>query len=784
MKNKQKFYIKIFWATYILPFLFVMLLFILISFGKLGFMPTFEDLENPKSNLASEVYSTDQVVLGSYFKENRSLSTYDELPPVLVDALIATEDERFRSHSGIDFRSLGRVVVKTIFGGNKSSGGGSTITQQLAKNLFPRERFNNPLQKVLRKLREWVIAVKLEKRYTKEEIIAMYFNKFDFLNHAVGIKSAARVYFGLTPDSLNIEQAAMLVGMAKNPSFYNPLRRPDTTKHRRNVVFAQMLKNNYISIAKFDSLKKLPMKLDYHKVDHKLGNATYFREYLRTTLSVKKPKRENYFLADKYREDSLEWENNPIYGWCNKNKKPDDKPYDIYRDGLKIYTTINAKMQKYAEEAVKEHLSKYLQPLFFKQQKGRKKAPFSWRISDKQIKKIMYVSMKRSERYRALKKAKYDSIQIIKNFNTPTKMYVFSWKGDIDTTMTPMDSILYYKYFLHAGFMSLEPQTGYVRAYVGDIDYNHFKFDHVMTAKRQVGSTFKPFVYTIAMMPGGFSPCHKVPNINVSFSMPDNKPDYTPKFSSGGYLKKYEGKMVSLKFGLANSMNQISAWVLKQYSPEAVIEIVKKMGINSYIPPVFSICVGAAEIKLSEMVGAYDTYANKGVFVKPMLITRIEDRNGNVISVFKPQMKEVISEGTAYRMVQLMRGVIDGGTSTRIRYKYGLKNEIAGKTGTTNDNSDGWFIGFTPNLVSGVWVGGEERSIRFMSTTYGQGANMALPIWALYMKKVYADKSLGIKKTPFYKYKIKDGIETDCKKYKQFSSEINASSYIPEDEKY
>jgi len=796
--KKTKKRIKAFWIIVSIPVIFLFILFIIISTDSLKFfadeplsyMPDFEELENPKSNLSSEIFSADQKLLGKYYRQNRTVVSFDNLPQNLVDALVATEDIRFYDHSGIDPRGLGRVIFKTILMGDKGSGGGSTITQQLAKNLFPRttkkgSKLAYVASMIITKFKEWVIAVKLERNYTKEEILAMYFNTVPFGSQAYGIKAAARTFFNLAPDSLNLEQAALLVGVVNAPTLYSPYRNPENSlKRRNNVVLAQMLKYGYINRQVYDSIRKIPIKLDYTVQSHKSGRGNYFREYLRTTLTKKKPERKNYskWAYQNFKEDSIEWLENPLFGWCNKNIKPNGKPYDIYSDGLKIYTTINFEMQRYAEDAVKEHMGGYLQPLFFKTKKGRSKAPFDWRVTKKEIARILYLAMTRSERYRVLKLAKIDSAAIMKNFKTPTKMKVFSWHGDIDTIMTPIDSIRYYKYFLHAGVMSLEPQTGYVRAYVGDINYRHFKFDNVKLARRQVGSTFKPIIYTMAMMPGGYSPCHKVPNVPVTFEMPEGQDDYTPKFSTGGGLKKYEGKMVTLKFGLAQSMNQISAWVMQKFNPETAVKLAKKMGIKSFIPAVPSICVGAAEIKLSEMVGAYSTYINKGVYVQPIFVTRIEDKNGNIISTFKPKRNEVISEGTAYRMLNLMQGVVDGGTSVRLRYKYGFKNQIAGKTGTTNDNSDGWFIGIVPNLLTGVWVGGEERSIRFASGAYGQGASMALPIWALYMQSVYANEDLGISKANFEIPEDDDGVETDCSKYYQENE--NTETVLPDNDIY
>jgi penicillin-binding protein 1A len=632
--------------------------------------------------------------------------------------------------------------------------------------LFPREKDQNKFEIAIQKFKEWVIAINLEKYYTKEEILAMYLNKFDFLNLAVGIKSASQVYFNESPDELRIEQAAMLVGMAKNPSLFNPHRekRVDTVLHRRNVVMSQMVKYNYLLKQEYDSLKILPLGLDYHKVDHKEGIAQYFREYLRMAVSVSKPIRKKYWSHQQYYEDSLEWENNPLYGWCNKNVKSDGKNYDIYTDGLKIYTTINYKMQQYAEEAVREHIGGYLQKQFFKEQKGRKKAPFAYNVSTKEIEKIVKNAVKQSERYRVLRKNKKskDSIDII--FNIPIEMRVFSWKGDIDTIMSPLDSIRYYQYYLRAGFLSVEPQTGYARAYVGNIDFTHFQFDMVKSGHRQVGSTFKPFIYTLAMQ-NGYNPCYMVPNIPVTFDMPDGQPPYTPKFSTAKWTEKTNGHMISLRYGLGHSLNQISAWILKKYSPQAAIKIARNMGVVSPIDPYPSLCVGIPEVTLYEMVGAYTSFADRGVFTKPIFVTKIEDKNGNVLVTFKPYKKDAISEQTAYLMIEMMRGVVKFGTSVRLRYKYGFTNDLAGKTGTTNNNSDGWFIGITPRLVAGAWVGGEVRSIHFRGTNMGGGHSMALPIYALFMQKVYADSTLGYSKKDIFEKPAYFPYDLDCPLY-------------------
>ncbi|MDO8929472.1 MAG: transglycosylase domain-containing protein [Bacteroidota bacterium] len=734
-------YIRIFWITFASGVAAVFLLFFLIAEGWLGFMPTFEDLENPESLLASEVVSIDSVILGKYFMENRTFVNYEEFSPQLLNALIATEDVRFFEHSGIDIRGLFRVF-KGILTADSKSGGGSTISQQLAKMLFPRNNLDNKLELILRKFKEWVIAVKLEKSYTKEEILTMYLNKYDFLNLAVGIKSAAAIYFNTTPDSLRLEQAAMLVGMAKNSSLYNPVRRAELTLQRRNVVLAQMYKYGYISKAVRDSVKALPLGLDYHKVDFKTGLAPYFREYLRIAMNAKKPVRSDYgaWQMQKFREDSVEWEMNPLYGWCNKNKKLDGSSYNLYRDGLRIVTTIDSRMQKYAEEAVTTHLKNNLQPAFNKHLKKLKNKPFSNTMSNESIEKILEQSIKQTERYQIAKQAgkSWDEIKTI--FDTPIEMTVFSYNGDRDTTMTPLDSIKYYYSYFRSSFMSMEINTGHVKAYVGGPDYRHFMYDMVKGGKRQVGSTVKPFLYTLAMQ-NGLSPCSKVPNVKQQFILSDGR--IWEARNSG--KTKFDDKMVTLKWGLAHSVNQVSAWVMKQFNPQSVADVMKKMGVYSPIDPVPAMFLGTADITLYEMVGAYSSFASKGVYTQPIFVTRIEDRHGNVISTFRPERHDAIDEQTAYLMIELMRGVVDAGSGGRLRWKPeygGFKGQIAAKTGTTQNQSDGWFIGITPQLVNGSWTGAELRSIHFEDLQSGQGASMALPIWGYYMKKVYADKSL------------------------------------------
>jgi penicillin-binding protein 1A len=762
-------YVKSLWIFYLSLFGFIFLLFTTISLGWLGFMPTFEDLENPRSNLASEVYSSDQQLLGKYYIENRSNIHFEDLSPNVINALIATEDARFTEHSGVDARSIFRVIFRTIIGRDEGSGGGSTITQQLAKNLFPREDHPSKLKLISIKLREWVTAIKLERNYTKEEIIAMYLNTVDFGNQSFGIKSAARTYFDKTPDSLTIEEAALLVGMLKAPTRYSPVMNPENAMRRREVVLKQMEIYGFISGKQYTDLKDLPLDMSRFKIqDHNYGEATYFREFLKILLTRKKPNEDDYSNPKSYKEDMEQWDNNPVYGWCNKNLKADGTPYNIFKDGLRIYTTVNSKMQQYAEEAVAEHIGKELQRDFYNHWKGVKRAPFDYSLGDEKVKEIIMQSVYRSERYQSMKRAEMSESDIMKVFNTPVKMRVFAWGKDKDTIMTPLDSVKYYKWFLLAGLMSVENQTGYVRAYVGGINYKYFKYDHVCLAKRQVGSTFKPFVYTVAMQEGEFSPCTKVPNVPITFDLPNGQ-KWEPKNSSD----YKEGEMVSLKEAIANSINWVSAFLIKRYSPGPVIKVARKMGVKSDIPEVYAICLGTPDLSLYEMVGAFSTYGNKGVYIEPIFVTRIEDKHGNVLDKFAPRTQEAMSEETAYLMTNLLQGVVESGTGARLRGKYGFTNQIAGKTGTTDNNSDGWFMGMVPNLTTGVWVGCEDRSVHFRSTLLGQGANMSLPIWALYMKKVLADKSLNISPGDKFNVPKKLSVEINCDKYSQNQHPIN-----------
>ena len=740
-KKYWKFFV-IFWSVVLVGIIGVFVFFWLISAGKLGFMPTFEELENPNNRFASEVYFADGPIMNRYFeKENRKYIEYREIPQSVIDALIATEDVRFYDHSGVDVRGLFRVA-KGLLTANTSAGGGSTISQQLAKMLFPRESDLNVFELAIRKFREWVIAVRLEKSYTKEEILTMYLNKYDFLNLAVGISSAADIYFQVPLDSLKVEQAAMLIGMAKNSSYYNPVRRPELTLNRRNVVLSQMYKYDKITREECDSLKKLPLGLNFKRVDHKEGLATYFREYLRLFMTANKPDRKRYRDLSQFRLDSVAWETNPLYGWCKKNVKVDGSHYDLYSDGLKIYTTLDSRMQKYAEEAVREHLSQDLQPLFDKEKVKKLRPPFSNDMTPAEIEEVLDRSIRQSERYRVLSKQVMSFDEIRKTFDQPLEMQVFTWSGIRDTVMTPLDSIKHYKSFFRSGFMVMQPQTGYIKAYVGGPDYRYFMYDMVSAGKRQVGSTIKPILYTLAMQEG-LGPCDKVPNIPQTFILPTGEP-----WSARGGTKR-QGEMVTLRWGLANSENNISAWVLKQFTPEAVAQMAHKMGITSFIDPVPSVFLGTAEITVKEMVAAYSIFANKGVYNSPLPVYRIEDKYGNVLQEFRPESREVITENTAYLMCNLLEGVVTGGTGVRLRYKYKLMNPMGGKTGTTQKHADGWFMGVTPDLVGGVWVGAEDRSIHFQNLANGQGASMALPIWAKFLLKAYADPRLKMSDRPF-----------------------------------
>lgn len=704
-------------------------------------MPDIEELENPVNKYASQVYSSDGKLMGtwSYSNANRIFVDYSQLSPWLVKALVATEDERFYEHSGIDVRALGRAIIKRGVLRQKNAGGGSTITQQLAKQLYS-EHAQSSFQRLLQKPVEWVISLKLERYYTKEEIITLYLNYFDFLHNAVGIKTAAKTYFNKTPKDLTVGEAATLIGMCKNPSYYNPVRHLERTQNRRNTVLGQMVKNGYLTQEEYDTYSADSLVINYTRQDHKDGSATYLREFLRQTMMAKKPKRSDYasWQNQKFYEDSLAWETDPLYGWCNKNHKRDGSTYNLYTDGLKIYTTIDSRMQQYAEKSVFEHVSKSLQPVFDKQHKNNPKAPYSSGIAADKRQRLLDKAMRQSERWIVMKKNGCSDEEIINSFHKPVEMTLYSPDGDVERTMTPYDSLLYYKQFLRSSFMCMDNHTGEVKAYVGGLDYAHFAYDMATQGRRQVGSTIKPYLYALAME-NGYTPCDEVPNVATSYG------GWTPRGGGGG-------GMVTLRYALQTSNNTVSAYLINQLTPVQFISMLKQFGIKDQnLQPNLTLCLGSCDISLVEMVSAYTAFPNKGVRMCPVYVTRIEDADGNVIASLAnglaPQSHEVITEASSYRMISIMRGVVDGGTGSRMRFKYGIHAPMGGKTGTTNENSDGWFIGYTPRYTFGAWVGGEERDIHFDSMAYGQGAAAALPICGLFLQKVYADKSLGVSPT-------------------------------------
>ncbi len=738
--------VKWFWIIVTAPFALLLFLLLLTAVGLFGKLPSFEELENPKSNISTEIYSEDGEMIGSFYVQNRSYVDYDEISPNLVAALISTEDSRFYSHSGIDFISLARVGVKTLALGNRSQGGGSTITQQLAKNLFPRDTsiYSNPFSRngklVLAKLKEWITAVKLEYNYTKEEIIAMYLNIVPYGSNAYGIKSAAQTFFNKQPSEVSVEEAALLVGVVNAPTRYSPVRNPERALARRNTVIDRMEANGYLTAPQRDSLKLLPITLDYHPVSHNKGSGTYFREMLRTVMTARRPEAADYYNEWDYQQAVHEWENNPLYGWCNKNMKADGTPYNIYRDGLKIYTTINSTMQQYAEKAVEEQMSKEVQPAMERQFKRTKKIFIG--VDKEGEEKIIRSAMRYTDRYRILKARGASQAEIDEVFNTPVEMRVFSYQGDIDTVMTPRDSILYHKRMMRCSFMALDPSTGHLKAYVGGPDFRYFKYDMVRQGKRQVGSTIKPFIYTFAIEHLGYNPCTLVPNLPTTIET-DTGDAWTPK-EAGNVV--YDGALKPLKWGLANSRNNYSAWIMKQAKqPVAVADFIHKMGIHSYIDPVYALCLGTPDVSLYEMVSAYATFANRGVYTDPIFVTRIEDRHGNLIASFTPTSNDAISEQTAYTMLGMLKNVVNAGTAGRLRWMFKFTGDMGGKTGTSQNNSDAWFIGVTPKLVAGAWVGGEDRSVHLYSRA--EGSVMALPIYGKFMQRVYADPRLGIKQT-------------------------------------
>ena len=736
--------IKWFWIIVAAPFAILILAVTFV--GLFAEIPSFEELEHPDNKLATQVIAENGEVLTTFHIENRTYVSYEELSPYLVAAAVATEDARFYEHSGIDMKSLARVLVKTILMQDSSQGGGSTITQQLAKTLYPRRQVDSRIPgwsavvMVQTKLKEWITAVKLERDYTKNEIMDMYLNSIFFGSGAYGVKAASETFFSKEPADLTVEEAALLVGMVNKPTRYNPVLNPDYSLQRRNFVLGQMERNGYLTEAERDSLCNIPIQLQYQVLDHNAGLAPYFRDMLRRDMNAEKPERSEYQYAEDYAQDSLRWREDPIYGWLNKNRKPDGSSYDLDRDGLRIYTTINYKMQQYAEEAVDEYLGGHLQHLFDQEVRWKRNKPFANSVDDKTAEMLMQQARRWSDRYRLQHRAGKSDAEIYAQFSEPARMRVFAWndKGYVDTTMTPDDSIRYYKSILRCGFVAIEPGTGHVKAYVGGPDYRYFKYDNVSQGKRQIGSTVKPFLYTLAMQEG-MTPCDKVVNLPQTFVLYDGT-TWTPRSTDRA---EYIGQTVTLRWGLSRSSNNISAYLMKEFGPSALAAMMRQMGISTHIDEVYSLCVGPAEVNVFDMVSAYNTFPSHGTYVYPQYVTRITDSEGVEIGRYSTRKREAISEQTAYLMVDLMKAVINEGTGTRLRSVYGLKGEIAGKTGTTNDNSDGWFIGYTPNITAGVWVGGEDRQVHFNSLALGSGSNMSLPIWGIWMKKCLADPTIG-----------------------------------------
>ena len=726
--------VRIFWCVITAPFALLLLLLGLTAIGAFGRLPSFEELENPKSNVASEIISEDGKMLRTFYIENRTFVGYEELTPDIIAALVSTEDVRFYGHSGIDYISLARVALRTI-GLGQAQGGGSTITQQLAKNLFKRRGWI-----VTDKLKEWITAIKLEYNYTKEEIIAMYLNTVFYGSGAYGIKSAAHTFFGKTPSELNLQESATLVGVVNAQTRYNPVINYDNSIRRRNTVMRRMESVGYITRAQYDSLSTLPITLDYHPVSHDQGSGTYFGEMLRLVMQAEKPTRRGYLNDYDYQYELERWETNPLYGWVHKNKKADGTSYDIYRDGLKIYTTINSSMQRYAEEAVEERLKNEIQPAMDAQ--FRSKGVIFQDQSKEQIATIIANAMRYSDRYRAMEAAGASREQIDAAFDTPVAMKLFTYKGTRDTIITPRDSIIHFKKLMRASFVAVEPRTGHVKAYVGGPDFRFFKYDMASQGKRQCGSTIKPFVYTFAFSQLGLDPCTPVPNLPVSIETTTGQP-WTPKEAGN---VEYLGEIHPLKWGLARSRNNYTAWIMKQANaPEAVATFIHNMGIRSWIDPVHALALGTMDVSLFELVGAYTTFANRGMSTEPIFVTRIEDRQGNLISSFLPETEEAINENTAYTTLQVLKEVVNAGTAGRLRWQYGFTGEIGGKTGTSQENRDAWFVGVTPNLVAGAWVGGEDQSVH--PETGGEGSAIALPIYGEFMKRVYADPKLGVRQT-------------------------------------
>ena len=738
---------KWFWILLVSPV--VLLALLLGAVWAFADIPSIEELENPDSKLATQVIAEEGEILTTYHIENRTFVGYEELPQSLVQAAVATEDKRFYDHSGVDLQSLGRVLFRTLLSRDSSQGGGSTITQQLAKTLYPRDEKSGKLRIVFTKLKEWITAVKLERDYTKEEIMDMYMNAVFFGSNSYGISSAANQFFGKQPAELLTEESAVLVGMVNKPTRYNPALNPDHALRRRNLVLSRMEEMHYLTKAECDSLQALPITLHTRKGDRTTGVGPYFRDMLRRIMSADKPKRSSYASAEDYQVDSLQWEDDPVYGWLNKNFKSDGSAYDLDKDGLRIYTTINYKMQRYAEEAIAEHLGKDLQKAFFRELKYRRNPPFTSDTEPSVIETTLKQARRWSDRTRMMKASGCSQSEIDKSFSEPVKMRVFTWDkpGYRDTVMTPDDSIRYYKSFFRAAFMAIEPGTGNVKAYVGGPDYRYFKYDNVRQGRRQVGSTVKPFIYTLAME-SGMTPCDPVLNSPVVIVVNGDQ-TWTPQDTHA------DGTMVDLTWGLAHSSNSVAAYLMKQLGPASMVAMMRKLGISGFIDPVASLCVGAADLSVFDMVTAYNTYPSGGTYTYPLFVTRIEDRDGNILGQFSGRKREALSQRATGAMIQMMRAVVDNGTGVRLRFKYGLKGEIAGKTGTTNDNSDGWFIGYTPKITAGVWVGAEDRYVHFSNNNLGQGANMALPIWGLWMKKVLQDGTLGISQNDVFPEELK-----------------------------
>lgn len=737
----RKIFVTVMWSLFALLILLVAGGFFCIREGWIGYMPPLDELQSPISKYASQIITADGKVIGTWSRnENRIFVDYDSISPYVFKALVATEDVRFYEHAGIDIRALGRAVVKRGLLRHQEAGGGSTITQQLAKQLYSSST-ESTTKRLMQKPIEWVIAVELERHYTKEEILTLYLNYFDFLHNAVGIKTAAQVYFNKHPRDLTVTEAATLIGMCKNPSYFNPVREPERCRERRNVVLHQMVKAGYLSDAEYSQYAEQPLALNFHRIDHKDGEAAYLREYLRRIMMAKEPNRADYrdWQAQQYYADSLAWANDPLYGWCNKNFKKDGTPYDIYVDGLKVYTTIDSRMQHYAEEAVRGHVGLYLQQQFDKERATSPNFPYASSLSKADVKRSLTRAMQQTDRYRLMKQAGCSEQEISEAFNTPVQMTIFTYQGEKDVKMTPMDSIRYYKSFLRSGLVSIDPSNGYVKAYVGGLDYTHFQYDMAMVGRRQVGSTMKPFVYTMAME-DGYTPNSTVLNVQRSYG------GWTPRNAS----RSRYGQHVTLKWGLSQSNNWVTAQLMYDIDPTGtrLVDYLHEFGVaNNQIYPSLPLCLGACEITVGEMASAYTAFVNKGIRCAPLLVTKIEDDQGNIIAEFTPRMNEVISEETSYKMLDMMQAVVDQGTARRLRFKFNIEGQIAAKTGTTNDNSDGWFMGCVPRLVTACWVGGEERTIHFASMTMGQGASSALPIWAYYMKKIYRDHSLGYSDT-------------------------------------